>query len=91
MWFNPNMYSDGKVCLSILGTHPVNSESEKWNSEISTTLQVLLSIQCIIMSNDVYFNEPGYSNEIGTPEGEERNNAYRNFVRYGNLKHAMIE
>jgi hypothetical protein len=43
------------------------------------------------MSNDVYFNEPGYSNEIGTPEGEERNNAYRNFVKYGNLKYAMIE
>jgi baculoviral IAP repeat-containing protein 6 (apollon) len=38
MWFNPNMYSDGKVCLSILGTHPVNSEAEKWNPDMSTTL-----------------------------------------------------
>jgi len=44
MWFNPNMYACGKVCLSILGTHPVNSEAERWNPKISTALQVLLSV-----------------------------------------------
>ena len=79
------------MCLSVLGTHPTKDASEKWNPEISTTWQVLASVQCMIMTNDIFYNEPGYSNEIGTPEGEMKNNAYKNFTRYGNLKFAIID
>jgi len=50
-----------------------------------------LSIQAIIMSNEVYFNEPGFEGEINTPEGEARNQAYANIVRYSNVKFAMID
>lgn len=39
--FNPNLYPDGKVCLSILGTW----EGKPWIEKQSTLLQVLLSIQ----------------------------------------------
>ena len=54
-------------------------------------LQVVLSIQAIIMSNEVYFNEPGYEHEIGTAAGEAKNNGYSNIVKYGTLKYAIID
>ena len=57
--FNPNLYACGKVCLSLLGTWR-GSASENWDPKVSTLLQVLVSIQSIIMSEDIYFNEPGF-------------------------------
>ena len=43
---------------------------------MSTILQLVLSIQAIIMSNEVYFNEPGYEHEMNTVEGEKKNRGY---------------
>jgi ubiquitin-protein ligase len=63
--FNPNLYACGKVCLSLLGTWQ-GSAMEKWDPKMSTLLQVLVSIQSIIMSEDIYFNEPGFEPEQGT-------------------------
>ena len=40
---NPNLYVDGNVCTSLLGTWP-GKDSESW-TEKSNMLQVLLSIQ----------------------------------------------
>jgi ubiquitin-protein ligase len=60
--FNPNLYNQGKVCLSLLGTWNGVS-TENWDPKISTLLQVILSIQSIIMSEYVYFNEPGCENQ----------------------------
>lgn len=88
--FNPNLYSCGKVCLSLLGTWRGNS-SENWDPKLSTLLQVLVSTQAIIMSEEVYFNEPGFEGESGTEEGEKKNEAYCNIVRYCNIKFAMID
>jgi ubiquitin-protein ligase len=53
--FNPNLYANGKVCLSLLGTWEGNPE-EKWTSE-STLLQVLVSIQSMILIEAPYYNE----------------------------------
>ena len=50
----------------------------------------MLSIQAIIMSNEVYFNEPGYEHLMGTDQGERLNNGYANIVRFGTLKYAII-
>lgn len=41
--FNPNLYHNGKVCLSLLGTWR-GSATENWDPKLSTILQVLLSI-----------------------------------------------
>lgn len=41
--FNPNLYNDGKVCLSILNTWHGRPE-ERWNPETSSFLQVLVKI-----------------------------------------------
>ena len=43
------------------------------------------------MSDDVYFNEPGFEDEAGSVEGEKKNEAYSNIVRYCNIKYAMID
>ena len=37
--FNPNLYKDGKVCLSLLGTWP-GAQGEQWSKQISTIIQV---------------------------------------------------
>lgn len=42
------------------------------------------------MSEEVYFNEPGYEGESGTEEGEKKNEGYSNIVRICNIKYAMI-
>ncbi len=43
--FNPNLYADGKVCLSLINTWHASHESEKWSPERTNTFQVLMSIQ----------------------------------------------
>jgi ubiquitin-protein ligase len=54
--FNPNLYNCGKVCLSLLGTW-AGSPEENWQPRKSTLLQVLVSIQSMILVEAPYFNE----------------------------------
>jgi ubiquitin-conjugating enzyme E2 Z len=54
--FNPNIYSCGKVCLSILGTWR-GEPGEQWSSAQGLE-SILLSIQSLMSSNP-YENEPG--------------------------------
>jgi Ubiquitin-conjugating enzyme len=63
---NPNLYECGKVCLSLLNTWSV-SGCERWNLANSTMLQVLVSIQALVLNSKPYFNEPGYSAHANTP------------------------
>ncbi|KAG6393759.1 hypothetical protein SASPL_144328 [Salvia splendens] len=72
---NPNLYNCGKVCLSLLNTWSGNGQ-EKWISGVSTMLQVLVSIQGLILNAKPYFNEPGYANLGGTKHGEEKSLDY---------------
>lgn len=88
--FNPNLYACGKVCLSLLGTWR-GQASENWDAKISTLLQLFISTQGITMSEDLYFNEPGFDSEQGTVEGQRKNEAYANIVRIGNVRHAINE
>ncbi|CAG7785189.1 unnamed protein product [Allacma fusca] len=65
---NPNLYAhDGKVCVSLLGTWKGSHNCERWSSE-SSLLQVLVSIQGLILVPEPYFNEPGYTRD---PNNEE--------------------
>ncbi|KAL9185864.1 hypothetical protein ACHAXT_003641 [Thalassiosira profunda] len=55
--FSPNLYSDGKVCLSLLNTW----SGPKWDPENSSILQILVSIQGLILGVEhPYYMEPGY-------------------------------
>jgi ubiquitin-protein ligase len=53
---NPNLYEDGKVCVSLLGTWSGRG-TEVWSSTNSTLLQVIVSIQGLILVDEPYFNE----------------------------------
>ncbi|WOK95682.1 ubiquitin-conjugating enzyme E2 38 isoform X1 [Canna indica] len=72
---NPNLYACGKVCLSLLNTWS-GSGCEKWNPSNSTMLQVLVSIQALVLNAKPYFNEPGYAQTANTPYGEKKSLAY---------------
>ncbi|KAM0938544.1 putative ubiquitin-conjugating enzyme E2, ubiquitin-conjugating enzyme/RWD [Dioscorea sansibarensis] len=72
---NPNLYANGKVCLSLLNTWS-GSGCELWKPSTSTMLQVLVSIQALILNSKPYFNEPGFSRLANTPKGEESSIAY---------------
>ncbi|XP_022867407.1 probable ubiquitin-conjugating enzyme E2 25 isoform X2 [Olea europaea var. sylvestris] len=72
---NPNLYNCGKVCLSLLNTWG-GSQKEKWIPGVSTMLQVLVSIQGLILNAKPYFNEPGYANMSGSASGEKCSLAY---------------
>ncbi len=88
--FNPNLYNCGKVCLSLLGTWS-GDNSEKWNPKVSTILQVLISIQALILIPEPYFNEPGHQGSIGTPNGQNQSRTYNDNIKKQNVRYAMIE
>ena len=78
--FNPNLYTDGKVCLSILGTW----HGPGWSSAL-TLNSVLLSIQSLLNENPIQ-NEPGYENEVGS-----KSKNYNKLIEYYNIKVATID
>jgi ubiquitin-protein ligase len=83
--FNPNLYNDGKVCLSILGTW----NGPSWIPGESTLLQVFISIQSMILGvEDPYRNEPGYS-KISSSNPQVSN--YNQEKRLETVRWAMIE
>ncbi|KAK6356888.1 hypothetical protein TWF718_001228 [Orbilia javanica] len=82
--FNPNLYESGKVCLSILGTWS-GSASEQWQPKTSTLLQVLVSIQSMILCAEPYYNEPGYEKN----PNPKASKMYNEIVQLNNLQFAM--
>lgn len=81
--FNPNLYSCGKVCLSLLGTW----SGPTWEPNKSTFLQVLISIQGLVMVEDPYFNEPGF--EGYRQQHKKQAQAYNQNIRKQTLKWAI--
>lgn len=66
---NPNLYEEGKICLSILGTWQ-GDKSESWTPRSSSLLQVLVSIQGLVLVKEPWFCEPAYEKLRGTEEGK---------------------
>ena len=77
--FHPNLYINGKVCLSILNTW----EGEKWSS-IQTIRSILLTLQSIL-TKDPLLNEPGIR------ETHKDINTYNEIIRYVNINSAIID
>ncbi|KYQ92653.1 Baculoviral IAP repeat-containing protein [Tieghemostelium lacteum] len=88
--FNPNLYNTGKVCLSLLGTWS-GGAGENWNPQTSTLLQVLVSIQSLILVPEPFFNEPGYESQMGTPQGKQSSFAYNQNIRVATMEWAMVD
>ncbi|KAI0257678.1 hypothetical protein BJV78DRAFT_1164298 [Lactifluus subvellereus] len=63
-----NLYEEGKVCLSILGTW-AGDRNESWSPARSSLLQALVSIQGLVLVKEPWFCEPAYDKLRGTEEG----------------------
>jgi len=83
--FNPNIYAEGKVCLSILGTWR-GTPGEDWSSAQGLE-SLLLSIQSLLSPNP-YENEPGY--EEARPN-EVEPAAYIAKIRHETLRLAVLQ
>lgn len=73
--FHPNLYVEGKVCLSILGTW----HGPSWTS-VMTLRTVLLSILGLL-DEEPLLHEPGYVGHKGKPQSLD----YSNFVSHSVL------
>lgn len=75
---NPNLYVEGKVCVSLLGTW-MGRGSEVWGPN-STLLQLIVSIQGLILVAEPYYNEAGYEKQTHTQQGCENSRTYNEYV-----------
>jgi len=82
---NPNLYVDGKVCLSLLGTW----SGPAWDPKGSTLLQVLVSLQGLVLVEEPYFNEPGHECDAGTEQGRQSSALYNEHARLLALRAAL--
>ncbi|XP_020836131.1 ubiquitin-conjugating enzyme E2 Z-like [Phascolarctos cinereus] len=79
--FNPNFYSSGKVCLSILGTWT----GPAWSPAQSIS-SVLISIQSL-MNENPYYNEPGFEEEKHPGDSEK----YNEYIRHETIRVAVCD
>merc|ERR1719253_1057365 len=82
---NPNLYVDGKVCLSLLGTW----QGPAWDPQRSTLLQVLVSLQGLVLVEEPYYNEPGHECDVGTDHGRQSSTLYNEHARLLALRAAL--
>ncbi|PON93171.1 Ubiquitin-fold modifier-conjugating enzyme [Trema orientale] len=88
MRLNPNLYANGRVCLSLLNTWS-GKKAEKWNPAESTVLQVLVSIQALVLNEKPFFNEPG-AGIFGHARWEKNSQAYNEDVFVLSCKTALF-
>lgn len=85
--FNPNIYSSGKVCLSILGTWR-GERGEEWSAAQGLE-SILLSIQSLMSSNP-YENEPGFE-DANEPHDKKNQKEYVAKIRHETLRISIIQ
>ncbi|KAK6122581.1 hypothetical protein DH2020_043680 [Rehmannia glutinosa] len=61
---NPNLYANGRVCLSLINTWG-GSTAERWTQK-STILQILVSIQGLVLNEKPFFNEPVFRSHLNS-------------------------
>ena len=79
MRFNPNLYTCGKVCISLLNTW----RGDQWTScqSISTVLLTL----CTLLCKDPLLNEPGVN------KGHHDMISYDEIIQYSNIDIAVCD
>tara|TARA_Y100001958_G_C21247139_1_gene578149 strand:+ start:963 stop:1700 length:738 start_codon:yes stop_codon:yes gene_type:complete len=77
--FNPNLYRNGKVCISILNTW----KGDQWSS-CQTITSVLLTL-CTVLNDKPLLNEPG----VKETDSDMLN--YNRIIRYKNIKVGIID
>ena len=54
---NPNLYEDGTICLSLLGTWNADKHNEAWSSKDSTVLQLIVSLMGLVLVKEPYYSK----------------------------------
>jgi ubiquitin-protein ligase len=78
--FNPNLYINGRVCLSILNTW----SGEKWSS-CQSIRSVLLTLRTLILNDTPLLNEPEVTKEHRDYEN------YNTLIEYKNVEIAILK
>lgn len=73
---NPNLYENGKICLSLLGTWHAGEKGEAWSPGRSTILQVLVSILGLVLVREPYYNEAGFEARAGSEDAKVPSQLY---------------
>lgn len=63
---------------------------EVWDSTKSSILQVLVSVQGLVLVPEPYYNEAGYEKQIGTQEGRHNSRQYNESTLLLTLKHMIV-
>lgn len=77
--FNPNLYRNGKVCLSILNT---------WRGEGWTSCQTIRSVLLTLVT---VLNENPLLNEPGVTERHSDFRPYNKIIEYKNIEYSILE
>lgn len=77
--FNPNLYTNGKVCLSILNTW----NGDQWTS--CQTISTVLLTLCTVLRENPLINEPGVSLSHRDVE------PYNSIIEYANIDIAICD
>ena len=75
--FNPNLYKNGKVCISLLNTW----KGEQWTG--CQTISSILLVLCCILNDKPLLNEPGVT------ENHKDFNTYNKIIKYKTLEIAI--
>ena len=77
--FNPNLYKEGKVCVSILNTW----RGEQWTS--CQTISTVLLTLCTLLCKNPLLNEPGVT------KGHRDIHNYNEIIEFANLNVAVAD
>ncbi len=69
---NPNLYEDGKICLSLLGTWPGDKNNETWSPTKSTILQILVSLLGLVLVKEPYYSKSSRRTAVPTTPPQHR-------------------
>ena len=77
--FNPNLYTNGKVCLSMLNTW----KGPGW-VPTNTVTNILVAIQALVFNEEPLRNEPGFDDSP-----IKLINTYSEVIKYSNIKFSI--
>jgi ubiquitin-protein ligase len=79
--FNPNLYTNGKVCLSMLNTW----KGPGW-VPTNTVTNIFVAIQALVFNEEPLRNEPGFESS-----DKEIIDCYTKVINFANFKVALID
>ena len=77
---NPNLYTNGYVCLSLLGTWAGPS----WTS-CNTLTSICMSLRALVLNSNPIQNEPSFEKEVG-----EKSERYNRLLTHENIRIAVL-